>query len=160
MLADLKGIIQTDGYTVYDSLYGSHPNIHLTFYMAHARRKFVDALRDDQQQANHMLDKMQILYALEQRIRDEDLDWNQRALQRKEHAMPVLERIGDWPGENQYRYRPQSPMGKAIAYSKARWTGLRAYALHGQMEIDNILVENAVRLLAIGRKAYLFVGSH
>jgi transposase len=160
MLADFKGIIQTDGYTVYDSLYGSHPDIHLTFCMAHARRKFVDALGDDQQQANHVLDEMQILYALEQRIRDEDLDWNQRTLQRKEHAMPVLERIGDWLGENQYRYRPQSPMGKAIAYAKARWTGLGAYALHGQMEIDNNLVENAVRPLAIGRKAYLFAGSH
>ena len=160
MLADFKGIIQTDGYTVYDSLYGSHPDIHLTFCMAHARRKFVDALKDDEKQANHVLDEMQILYALEKRMRDEDLDWNQITLQRKEHAMPVLERIGDWLGENQYGYRPQSPMGKAIAYAKTRWTGLGAYALHGQMEIDNNLVENAVRPLAIGRKAYLFAGSH
>jgi len=72
----------------------------------------------------------------------------------------MLGGLGDWLGENQYRYRPQSPMGKAIACAKARWTGLGAYALHGQMEINNNLVENAVRPLAIGRKAYLFAGSH
>jgi hypothetical protein len=51
-------------------------------------------------------------------------------------------------------------MGQAIAYASKRWSGLSAYALHGQMEIDNNLVENAVRPLAIGRKAYLFAGSH
>lgn len=34
MLADFRGIIQTDGYKVYDSLFGSHPDIHLTFCIA------------------------------------------------------------------------------------------------------------------------------
>tara|TARA_R110002074_G_scaffold120309_1_gene253912 strand:+ start:1844 stop:2167 length:324 start_codon:yes stop_codon:yes gene_type:complete len=51
-------------------------------------------------------------------------------------------------------------MGKAIEYTRSRWAGLSVYALHGQMEIDNNLVENAIRPLAIGRKAYLFAGSH
>ncbi|WP_018473921.1 IS66 family transposase, partial [Echinicola pacifica] len=51
-------------------------------------------------------------------------------------------------------------MGKAIDYTLPRWAGLSAYELHGQMEIDNNLIENAVRPLAIGRKNYLFAGSH
>lgn len=160
MLSDFKGIIQTDGYTVYHSLYGNHSDILLTFCMAHARRKFVDALKDNKEQAAYVLGEMQPLYALEQRMRDENLDWEQRTLQRKEHAVPILEGLGKWLDENQYKYRPQSPMGKAIAYSRSRWVGLSAYALHGQMEIDNNLVENAVRPMAIGRKAYLFAGSH
>jgi hypothetical protein len=128
--------------------------------MAHARRKFVDALKDNKEQAAYVLGEMQPLYALEQRMRDENLDWEQRTLQRKEHAVPILESLGKWLDENQYKYRPQNPMGKAIAYSRSRWVGLSAYALHGQMEIDNNLVENAVRPMAIGRKAYLFAGSH
>jgi transposase len=160
MLADFKGIIQTDGYKVYDSLYRNHPDIHLTFCMAHARRKFVDALNDDREQADHVLVEMQHLYALEQRMRDEYMGWEQRTELRKKYAEPVLERLGKWLEENQYSYRPQSPMGKAISYAKSRWAGLSAYTLHGQMEIDNNLVENAVRPLAIGRKAYLFAGSH
>ena len=48
MLADFKGIIQTDGYKVCDSLYGKHDTIHLTFCMAHARRKFLEALKNRQ----------------------------------------------------------------------------------------------------------------
>ncbi|QDH79623.1 IS66 family transposase [Echinicola soli] len=160
MLTDFKGIIQTDGWKVYDSLYGNHPDIHLTFCMAHARRYFVDAVKDYAEQANHVLDEIQQLYALEQRMREEALDWEGRTRERKIHAVPVLERLGKWLEENQYRYRPGSPLGKAIDYARSRWAGLSAYTLHGQMELDNNLVENAVRPLAIGRKAFLFAGSH
>lgn len=160
MLAGFRGILQTDGYTVYDSLYGNHPDIVLTFCMAHSRRYFVNALKDDEKQANYVLDEMQQLYALEQRMREQNLDWEQRTEERKKHARPVLDRLEEWLKENQYRYRPQSPMGKAIAYTLPRWVGLSAYELHGQMEIDNNLVENAVRPFAIGRKNFLFAGSH
>jgi transposase len=160
MLAGFRGIIQTDGYQVYDSLFGDHPDIHLTFCMAHARRKFFDARKDDEKQADHVLEEMRVLYALERKMSEEGLGWQERTRQRMEHASPVLDGLGKWLEENQYRYRPKSPMGQAIAYAKSRWTGLSAYVLHGQMEIDNNLVENAVRPLAIGRKAYLFAGSH
>ena len=51
-------------------------------------------------------------------------------------------------------------MGEAIAYAHKRWAGLSSYVLHGQMEIDNNLVKNAVRPMVIGRKNYLFAGSH
>lgn len=160
MLAGFKGILQTDGYIVYDSLYADHPDILLTFCMAHARRYFVNAVKDDGKQANYVLDEMQLLYALEKRMREQGLDWEKRTEERKQHARPVLERLEKWLKENQYKYRPKSPMGIAIDYTLPRWAGLSAYELHGQMEIDNNLIENAVRPLAIGRKNYLFAGSH
>lgn len=160
MLADFKGIIQTDGYSVYHALFENHPDIHLTFCMAHARRHFVHAVKDDEKQANHVLDEIQKLYLLEENLRAENCTWEQRTEARKKHADPVLEKLGQWLEQNQYSYRPASPMGKAIAYAHKRWAGLSAYAFHGQMEIDNNLVENAVRPLAIGRKNYLFAGSH
>lgn len=160
MLSGFRGILQTDGYTVYESLYGNHPDILLTFCMAHSRRYFVNALKDDASQANYVLDEMQRLYALEQRMREEKLDWEKRTEERKTHARPVLDRLEKWMKENQYKYRPNSPMGKAIDYTLPRWAGLTAYVHHGQMEIDNNLIENAVRPLAIGRKNFLFCGSH
>jgi len=160
MLSGFKGILQTDGYVVYESLYGNHPDILLTFCMAHSRRYFVNALKDDATQANYVLDEMQLLYALEQRMREEKLDWEKRSEERKTHALPILVRLEKWMKENQYKYRPNSPMGKAIDYTLPRWTGLTAYVHHGQMKIDNNLIENAVRPLAIGRKNFLFAGSH
>ncbi|WP_323825314.1 IS66 family transposase [Algoriphagus sp. C2-6-M1] len=160
MLAGFKGILQTDGYIVYESLYANHANILLTYCMAHARRYFMDAVRDVEKQANNILDEMQLLYALEQEMREQELGWEKRTEERKKHARPVLDRLEKWLKENQYRYRPQSPMGKAIDYTLPRWAGLSAYELHVQMEIDNNLIENAVCPLAVGRKAFLFAGSH
>jgi hypothetical protein len=160
MLAEFKGIIQTDGYKVYDDLFENHPDIHLIFCMVRARRYFVKAVKNDEKQVNYGLDQIQKFYLLEQQIKEENLKWEQRIAARKKHADPILESLGKWLGGNQYSYRPESPMGKVIAYAHKRCTGLSAYVLHGQMEIDNNLVENAVRPLAIGRKNYLFVRSH
>ncbi|MBE9466651.1 transposase [Dyadobacter subterraneus] len=52
--------------------------------------------------------------------------------------------------DNPARRPPKSPLGQAIAYTLPRWEGLTAYALHGQIEIDNNLAENVIRPLAIG----------
>ena len=55
---------------------------------------------------------------------------------------------------------PQSPVGKAIAYSLSRCDRLRKYVDHGEIEIDNNLIENSIRPLALGRENFLFAGSH
>ena len=51
-------------------------------------------------------------------------------------------------------------MGKAIGYMLNQWPKLQNYLLDGRLEIDNNLVENAIRPVALGRKNYLFAGSH
>jgi len=160
MLDGYSGVIQTDGYGTYESLYSHHPHIMLVYCMAHARRKFVDALAYDKAKATEMLALMGQLYKLEQNMRDEGLSWQQRTEQRQQKAVPVLEEIKKWMEEHIHTVLPKSPLGQAIAYTLPRWKGLCAYAQHGQIEIDNNLVENAIRPLAIGRKNYLFAGSH
>lgn len=160
MLEDYKGILQTDGYTVYESLYAHHPDISLVYCMAHARRKFVDATKYDEQKANAVLTLIQQLYKLEQDMRDEQLTWEQRTERRQKQAVPVLDQIKTWMNEQAHKVLPKSPLGQAIHYALPRWSGLSAYAQHGQVEIDNNWVENAIRPLAIGRKNYLFAGSH
>jgi len=159
MLRDFKGIIQTDGFGVYESLYGDHADIILTYCMAHARRKFVDAQGYDQERADYVLEKMQLLYKLEQEMREAGLKKKERAAKRQEIALPILNEIEAWLRQEAPLVLPGSPLGKAIAYTLPRWQGLCAYTYHGQLEIDNNLVENAIRPLAIGRKNYLFAGS-
>lgn len=160
MLKNYTGIVQTDGYTVYETLYSNHPNIILVYCMAHARRKFVEALKYDKVRATEVLELMGQLYLLEQKMRDEVLTSEQRTLRRQQVAVPVLNEINKWLEEHHEKVLPKSPLGQAIAYTMPRWKGLSAYAQHGQIEIDNNLVENAIRPLAIGRKNYLFAGSH
>ena len=160
MLKNFKGILQTDGYKVYESLYGNHPDIALVYCMAHARRKFVDAVKYDEKKANAILELISQLYKLEQDYRDEKLTWQQRTERRQKEATPVLNQIKKWLEEHVDQFPPSTPIGKAIKYTLPRWSGLSAYAQHGQIEIDNNLVENAIRPLAIGRKNFLFAGSH
>ena len=161
ILKGYSGILQTDGYGVYESLYGNHKQVMLVYCMAHARRKFVDALNNDKEKATQVLEIMQHLYKLEQDMRDESLIWEQRTERRQQEAVPLLGKIKSLL--DQYvagRNLSSSPLDQAIAYTLPRWSGLSAYAQHGQIEIDNNLVENAIRPLAIGRKNYLFAGSH
>jgi hypothetical protein len=55
---------------------------------------------------------------------------------------------------------PKSPIGVAFAYMHSRWNKLTLYATDGKIEIDNNKIENAIRPVALGRKNYLFAGSH
>ena len=55
---------------------------------------------------------------------------------------------------------PKSQIGKAMTHAYARWDALSAYLYEGNLLIDNNLVENAIRPVALGRKNYLFAGSH
>ena len=129
--------------------------------MAHARRKFVDALKDDREKASFVLEKMQILYVLEEDMRQQSLSLGKKETElRQQKAAPVLEELEKWMDAQLPQVRPTSPLGKALAYTRPRWKGLSAYTKHGQIEIDNNLVENSIRSLAIGRKNYLFAGSH
>jgi transposase len=160
MLEGYAGILQVDGYSVYEKLFGNHPDILLVYCMAHSRRKFLDALKYDKERATYVLERMQVLYAIEKQMREENLDWEEKTKLRQEKSAPVLLELKEWMTQQLPLVIPKSPLGQAITYSLPRWEGLSAYALHGQIEIDNNLAENAIRPLAIGRKAFLFAGSH
>src|SRR5690606_38648488 len=74
--------------------------------------------------------------------------------------LPVLAEMKVWMKENCLRVLPKSQIGKAIAYSMERWDKLSLYASDGRLEMDNNLIENQIRPVALGRKNYLFAGSH
>lgn len=53
---------------------------------------------------------------------------------------------------------PQSPLGGALDYALGQWTALQVFLSDGRVEIDNNLVENAIRPTALGKKNWLFIG--
>lgn len=158
LLKDFKGYLQTDGYGVYDQF--DNGRIELFHCMAHARRYFDEALGNDRVRAEYVLGEMQRLYDVERQTREEGMSYKQRYELRQEKCLPVLQRIHSWMKENIIEVLPQSMIGKAIAYTLSRWEKLCFYTNDGRLEIDNNLVENAIRPVAIGRKNYLFAGSH
>lgn len=157
LLKNFKGYLQTDGYKVYDE-FNTRENITLIGCMAHARRYFDKALDNDKSRAEYALTEIQKLYAIERKCKEMTND--ERHTYRLDHAQPILEEFVKWLVREQTNTLPKSPIGKAIAYTIGRWEYLRAYLYDGALEIDNNLIENSIRTLAIGRKNYLFAGSH
>lgn len=158
-LANFKGHLQTDGYAVYED-FDKNPGITLLHCMAHARRKFDEAKDNDLARASHALIEIQQLYALERQAKLQELSTEQCQLLREEKAVPILINLKAWMLENYRSVLPKSTIGEALHYSLQRWDKLMLYTTDGKLEIDNNLVENAIRPVAIGRKNYLFAGSH
>ena len=162
MLKDFKGHLQTDGYCAYDFFKEQQQeqggNITVLHCMAHARRKFYEALSNDKARAEHALTQIGKLYDIERRAKE--LEDELRLAIRKQEAVPVLESLGKWMKEQYVEVLPKSTIGKALGYSIERWKELMIYATDGKLSIDNNPVENTIRPVAVGRKNYLFAGSH
>ena len=160
MLAGYSGYLQCDGYTVYNKI-GADPKIALAGCLAHARRKFHDALDSDKKQAEKALAIFRDIYLEERKIKEEAQDdLEARKTQRDIRIKPLLVQIKTWIEEQQFRVLPQSPIGKAMAYFINQYPKLEAIFEDGRIELDNNLIENAIRPMAIGRKNFLFCGSH
>lgn len=159
MLKNFNGFLQSDGYSVYDE-FGLREKITLVGCMAHARRYFEKSLDSNKTEASYFISRLQDVYAVERTIREKELKSEEIISIRKEKALPVLNELAVWLKENIIHHPPQTPLGKAMAYSLSRWNKLTEYINNPIVEIDNNLVENAIRPTVLGRKNYLFSGSH
>ena len=159
ILKNFHGYLQTDGYAGYLQLGKSKQVVHVACW-AHARRKFEEALKTDKQTADVAMVLIQELYNVERQAREEQLSPNQRKELKLEKSLPVYNLLGKFIASNLQKTLPKSVIGKALQYSFDRWTELGVYINNGAIEIDNNLVENALRLVAIGRKNWMFAGTH
>lgn len=178
MLTGYAGLLQSDGYSGYTGWLNNKKHaqekaaiIHAACW-AHARRKFIEV--PGHPTAQKIVGLIAKLYRIEAKLRAAreaqilsagnrtkpgsipELD---RAAYRQQHAAPVLEQIKSILETERFRQLPQSNFGKAINYTLERWDALNLYVEHGTLEIDNNLVENAIRPTAIGKKNFLFFGS-
>ena len=159
ILKDFKGYLQTDGYVAYD-VFAKRQGITLIHCMAHARRMFNEALDNDEARASHALQEIQKLYAIERNCRESSMGFEEIKAVRQAESVPILAALGQWMKEQYIHTLPKSAIGKALAYSIERWERLSLYAEDGMLNIDNNPVENSIRPVALGRKNYLFAGSH
>lgn len=158
-LKDFSGTLQTDGYKVYDS-YQKKEDVTLLACMAHARRKFDEAKGNDKKRAEHALTEIQKLYKVERSAREQKLSFEARKKLRQKEAADVLEAFERWLNDQLTEVLPKSAIGVAIQYTLGLWPRLKRYVDDGRYEIDNNMVENNIRPVALGRKNYLFAGSH
>jgi len=159
MLANFSGYLQSDGYAVYHKI-GQREDVTPVACWAHARREFERALDNDKPRASKALAMIQQLYAVERKAKENDLSSDQIKTLRLNEALPVLNELGKWIFAEVKNTLPKSQIGRAMHYSTERWDKLSAYLKDGNLHIDNNAIENAIRPIALGRKNYLFAGSH
>jgi transposase len=160
-LAGFSGYLQSDGYDVYEQIVKGRKDqiTHLSCW-AHARRGFDKALKNDKARSEVVLGLIQQLYAIEREAREANLTAEQRKELRLDKSLADLNKIGAFIAENRFKVLPSSSIGKAFEYCIHRWDTLLNYLKDGNLEIDNNLIENSIRPLALGRKNFLFAGSH
>lgn len=159
MLDNFKGYLQTDGYAAYEKLGKKKDITHLACW-AHARREFEKALQNDPERAKKALLMIQQLYAIERKAKQDNLSPEKIKKLRLEESLPILNDMGKWIFQEIKNTLPKSQIGKAMVYTYARWDMLSEYLRDGNLHIDNNLIENAIRPVALGRKNWLFAGSH
>ena len=159
MFKEFAGYLQTDGYNAYNH-FEKQPQITLLACMAHARRKFQHAQENNPSLAGQALEMFRQLYDIERQARENKLEAEDIKALRQEQSKPVLDQMEAWFREQIIVVPPKSAIGIALAYTLHLWPRLIRYIENGRFHIDNNLIENSIRPVALGRKNYLFAGSH
>lgn len=158
---NFRGHLGCDGYSAYVT-YGRLRGceIDIGACLAHMRRKFYEARGQDPPAARKILAKIQQLYHIEKQLREGGAATPAcRLLVRGSRSRPICEELKGLIMAEKSRHLPKSKMGEAVGYALGQWEGFVRYLEDGELEIDNNLVENAIRPTKLGMKNYLFFGS-
>ena len=154
-----EGVLQTDGYQAYNGIGG--PGLVQVGCWAHARRKFVDAVKVNPKDgaAIKMVTRMDALFLVDREARRQQLSFEERLALRQEHARSWVEEIHEECLSLAKTVLPKSVLGQALTYTLNQWPKLRRCFDYAEVELSNNLAENSMRPIALGRKNWLHVGS-
>ncbi|MBV0657901.1 IS66 family transposase [Klebsiella pneumoniae] len=156
-LAGFSGVLQADAYAGFNELYRDG-RITEAACWAHARRKIHDVhVRTPSALTEEALKRIGELYAVEAEIRG--MLAEQRLAERQRKTKPLLSTLESWLREKMKTLSRHSELAKAFTYTLNQWPALTYYAENGWAEADNNIAENALRMVSLGRKNWLFFGS-
>ncbi len=152
-----KGALQADAYAGFHHLYEGG-EIYEVACWAHARRKFHEIhIAHASPTTSEAIARIAALYAIEAEIRGSTPEI--RKTIRQARARPLLDSMRVWLEATLAKLSRKSDTAAAIRYALSRWSALTRYVDDGQLEIDNNAAERALRVVALGRKNFLFAGS-
>ncbi len=159
VLADTIGKLLVDGYSGYNKVTvpGGRER---AGRLAHLRRKFFDARAAAPDAAKRAMDFILEVYKIERAALDNDLLGTPEHLEMRQTASrAVMDEFKAWLVAEQGRHPPRGPMGEAIGYALGQWDALTLFLTDPHLPIDNNASERALRVAALGRKNFLFVGT-
>jgi transposase len=159
VLATYRGVLQTDGYAVYESLVNEAPGrLRAAGCWMHARRGFNEARSTTSHPlVEETLARIQLLYDIEDRAKE--LAAPERHELRRAESRPIVDRLFARWQEARGELRPTSKLAEAIGYALNRPEALQRFFEDGRIELDTGHLERSLRPVVIGRKNFLFFGS-
>jgi transposase len=154
--AGFRGYLQADAYAGYDVLFRLGGIVEVACW-AHARRKFFESKEMNLAVGLEALARVKQLYEVEDAAKE--LSSAERLALRRERAVPLLGSMKIWLDEQYGKVLPRSALGEAIGYTLSNWAALCRYTEDGDLPIDNNAVERMLKLIALGRKNWMFAGS-
>ena len=159
ILGDSEGVLQVDGYSGYNVVSTPTSRTRAGCW-AHTRRYFFKALDTAKTDANEAMDRIGNLYRIEREARESGIAGSAAHLGLREtESRPIVAALFKWLAERQAKYPPKSPMGKAITYALNQRASLEVFLSDASVAIDNNASERALRVVAVGRKNFLFAGN-
>lgn len=157
---DFTGILQHDAYQPYLTL-AKERGLGQVSCMAHIRRGFDKALEQSPALAGWFLRHFARLYHIEAELRKNKHSSEQRSRRRRRHSRPILDLLKKATQHllQKSSILPKSPLGKALRYALGQLPLMENWIKNGQVEIDNNLIENAIRPTKLGAKNWMFIGS-
>ena len=158
-LSSFNGVLQVDGYTGYNNIISKN-DMDRAACMDHVRRKFELALSEDYVRSKYALDMMRLWYKVESDAKENKLSVEERFVHRIKETVPSMRLFKSWLIEQVVDVLPKSGIGMAISYALNQWPFFEPFMTNPKVELSNIATENKIRPVAIGRKNYMFMGSH
>jgi transposase len=159
-LAGRTGYVQADASNVFDRLFtGEAARAVELGCWSHGRRRLV-ALDHTDCRVAYPLRLMARLYRIEHLADARGLTPDARVALRHERSVPVLDQLHRWCVITHTNEPPSTDLAKATAYLLNHWTALSRFVDDGRIDLDNNLTERQLRDVALGRRNYLFAGSH
>ena len=152
-----QGTLQTDLYAGYNKVILPE-KVERVACLAHVRRKFIEVQPVAGSAAGTVIQMIGKLYAFEKKWSNAPPD-KLREL-RDRFSKPVLTELHTYLRQQAVKTLPQSPLMKAISYALEQWTEIERIFASGVFHLDNNGIERQIRPIAVGRKNYLFAGSH
>jgi len=158
VLGDTLGKLVVDGFSGYNkvTLPGGRERAGC---LAHLRRHFFEAQSTAPELAKIAMDYILDVYRIERAALDADLLGTPEHLEmRQTDSRAVMDAFRAWLDLEQAQQPPKSPIGQAIAYALGQWNALTLFLTDPHLPVDNNASERALRVAALGRKNFLFVG--
>jgi len=158
VLGATKGTLLVDAYTGYNAVTGAEGR-ERAGCLAHARRKLFEARATDES-VSEALEFIQAVYRVEHDAKEAGISQSAEHLKlRRQRAGPAMAQLLAWLEARKQKYGPKNQLTRAINYSVKNWDKLTRFLDDPKIPVDNNRSESALRVIALGRKNFLFAGN-